>query len=262
MSDHHDELVSAYLDGEATPEEVAQVEGDPALLLQVQNFRNVRLTGLGPVVPAGDVKERHLAAALAEFDSIAPVQQISARTRPERRVRWLSSVAAGALVLAGVGVALQQRGSGGDATDDVASGAADNNANLTETEMSRASDMEMAEEDAPLAESADSVEAGEVESSIAGSAALVAPTLTFAETPDAAEALAEAEGALLVPAAPDGSQFDVSDCSEALDEGDAPTAVVAVEAAGEPLVLYVFGEAGSYRAYLVEPSCEVVDRTP
>ena len=230
MSDHHDELVSAYLDGEATPEEVAQVEGDPALLLQVQNFRNVGLTGLGPVVPAGDVKERHLAAALAEFDSIAPVQQISARTRPERRVRWLSSVAAGALVLAGVGVALQQRGSGRDTTDEVASGAADNDADLAEAETARASEsaFEMEMSDA-LEESADSVEAVEDEPSTAGPAALVAPTLTFAETPDAAEALAAAEGALLVPAAPDGSQFDVRDCSEALDEGDAPTAVVPVD---------------------------------
>ena len=47
--DFLDELASAYLDGEVTPEERAQVEADPELLARVERLRGVR------VLLAGDV---------------------------------------------------------------------------------------------------------------------------------------------------------------------------------------------------------------
>lgn len=267
MSDHYDELVSAYLDGEATPEEVAQVEGDPSLLGRVRAFEQVRLTRLPPVVPSGDVKEQHLAAALAEFDSLAPVHQLSARSRPDRRVRWLSSVAAGALVIVGVGVAVRQGDSGRDASG-VASGAVESDADLAEAATSRASDGAVAIDGAED-ELTDAVEESEEEAAAdedTGGAldldAARAPLLTFPDTPDASVALAEAVEKMLVPASPDGSAFDARGCGEGLIPGEVPTAVVDVEAGDELLVLYVFGEADSYRAYLVAPPCEVVDRTP
>ncbi|MGI9595680.1 MAG: hypothetical protein ACR2QK_05950 [Acidimicrobiales bacterium] len=67
--DELDLLASAYLDGEATSEEVALVERDPGLLARVEQLRSVsgRLTASVPL-PAAELKEQHLAAALAEFD--------------------------------------------------------------------------------------------------------------------------------------------------------------------------------------------------
>lgn len=255
MSDHYDELVSAYLDGEVTPEEAAQVEADASLLGQVRQFERVRLNSLPPVTPPHDLKERHLAAALAEFDSLAPVQQISRRSRPDHRVRWLSSVAAAAVVLAGVGVALQQRSSDSGSDDDFATAEAETDAESGAADVTRSAESDLAMEDAVE-------ESEESSGGAADSATVMAPSVTFAETPGVEEALALAQEMGLVPAAPDGTAVDASGCSEALKAGEALTAVVPIDVAGDSLNLYVYGEIGVYRSYLVLPSCEIVDRTP
>ncbi len=267
MSDHYDELVSAYLDGEATPEEAALVEADASLLRQVRQFESLRLTSLPPVTPARDVKERHLAAALAEFDSLAPVQQISGRSRPDHRVRWLSSVAAAALILAGVGVAFQQRGSDSGSDDDFASAEAEAeaeteaDADSEEAEVTRSADSALAMDEAD--DSGERVEGDEESSGAAAdTGTLMARSLTFAELPDAEEALALAEEMGLVPPAPDGTAFDASGCGEVLAADEAPTAVVRIDVAGDALELYVFGGLGAYRSYLVLPSCEIIDQAP
>lgn len=263
MSDHYDELVSAYLDGEVTPEEAAEVEADASLLTQVQQFERVRLTSLPPVAPAPEIKERHLAAALAEFDSLAPVQQISGRSRPDHRVRWLSSVAAAALVLAGVGIALRQRSSDGGSNDDFASAEAETDAGSEVAEVTRSAGSSLAMEDAVEEESEESADdGGDAAGGAADQTTLMAPLLTFTETPDAEEALALAEEMGLVPPAPDGTAIDATGCGEALAAGDALTAVVPIDVAGDVLDLYVLGEAGAYRSYLVLPSCEIVDQAP
>ena len=66
-----DLLASAYVDGEATPDEVALVERDPELQARVELFRSVQVEddGAGSTPPAGLV-DRHLSAALAEFEAI------------------------------------------------------------------------------------------------------------------------------------------------------------------------------------------------
>ncbi|MEZ5408391.1 MAG: hypothetical protein R2761_10215 [Acidimicrobiales bacterium] len=72
MTDHHDELASAYLDGQASPEEAALVEGDPQLRAEVDALATLveRLqTDEAPVDPG--VRQRHLSAALAAFDQAA-----------------------------------------------------------------------------------------------------------------------------------------------------------------------------------------------
>lgn len=68
-----DELVSAYLDGEATPDERARVEADPELLGRVEVLREVtRQTAMVPP-PLDAVREANLVAALTIFDTeIAP----------------------------------------------------------------------------------------------------------------------------------------------------------------------------------------------
>lgn len=72
-STEQDLLASLYLDGEATPNEVALVEGDPDLMARVNAFRLVQAhVGAPTVVVSPPVKERHLSAALDLFDSTAP----------------------------------------------------------------------------------------------------------------------------------------------------------------------------------------------
>jgi hypothetical protein len=73
--DELDLLASAYLDGEATSEEVAMVERDPELLARfearVEEMRAVS-GQLGSVAgPPPALKEQHLAAAMATFDGLA-----------------------------------------------------------------------------------------------------------------------------------------------------------------------------------------------
>lgn len=64
-----DLLASGYLDGEATPEEVAMIERDPALLARVAELRAAQSAVRAPVPgPSMGLKEDQLAAALAEFD--------------------------------------------------------------------------------------------------------------------------------------------------------------------------------------------------
>lgn len=81
--DDPDELVSAYLDGEATPQEMERVESDPALLARVERFRHItELVGAAVGVDPNH-RDTSVATALAEattpdnLTSIAP-----------RRSRW------------------------------------------------------------------------------------------------------------------------------------------------------------------------------
>ncbi|MEM7273326.1 MAG: hypothetical protein AAF547_09625 [Actinomycetota bacterium] len=69
--DELDALASAYLDGEATPEEVALVERDPALLARVEELRAVGdLVAQPPAGPGDAVRAAQLAAAMAAFDDL------------------------------------------------------------------------------------------------------------------------------------------------------------------------------------------------
>ncbi len=142
-------LASAYLDGDVTADERARVEGDPALLAEVERLRSVRAL-LSDVEPqAISVREAQLATALDIWDRIPEPERTGARrdvtpvgvdpaavagaasvTAPtplsgRRRVsrtsstRWLTGAAAAlVLVLAG-GVALQLTSD--DGTDETSS---------------------------------------------------------------------------------------------------------------------------------------------
>ena len=106
MSDRQlrgDELVSAYLDNEATPAEVAEVEQDGALLARADELRAVRDAVAAPVPPpVTDRREAMLGAALAAADAEA-AEHHRARVVPFHRTRRaLLAVAAAAIVLAAV----------------------------------------------------------------------------------------------------------------------------------------------------------------
>lgn len=131
------ELASAYVDGQASAPERAQVEASPELLALVQSYRTVRASMQAvPPAPAA-ARTAALSAALAEFDGLgattsgetvtplAPVAPV-APPRPnvvpfERRRRWNRVLAAAAAVaIVGVaGVALA--GMFGASSDDSAS---------------------------------------------------------------------------------------------------------------------------------------------
>jgi hypothetical protein len=153
MNDDLTPLASAYLDGDATPDERALVETDPEALAEVDRLRAVRAL-LGDVEPqAISKREEHLAMALDIWDrlperertgtrrdttpvgidaaavagaaSVTAPTPLSGRRRTTRTTstRWLTAAAAGlVLVLAG-GVALQL--SSGGETDQSADESAD-----------------------------------------------------------------------------------------------------------------------------------------
>ena len=84
MNDDLTLLASAYLDGEATPDERARVEADPALLDEVERLRDARATLLDArwfERPGDDAREAAIAAALAAWDASA------SRPSPARRLR-------------------------------------------------------------------------------------------------------------------------------------------------------------------------------
>lgn len=112
-----DELVSAVLDGEASPDEVARVEGDPVLAERLRELRAVATAVAAPVAPhpaLDDLLGRALASAdepPAETPStpVAPdptathtsgVADLGAARRRRERTRRLLAVAAVVAVLA------------------------------------------------------------------------------------------------------------------------------------------------------------------
>lgn len=130
LSDDAIEMVSAYLDGEASASEMERVESDPELLAAVDRLgRTTQLLRAERV--SADVVDRHVAAALDAF----PAPGAGARIvdlGTERRRRWydrvpLGAVAAAAVVIALVGVATQIDSGDSDdtATADVAAEDAD-----------------------------------------------------------------------------------------------------------------------------------------
>lgn len=119
-----DELASAYLDGDVTAAERARVEGNPALLAQVERFRLVADALREPVNPDPARKEQAIAAALGVLDGSVvpfpaggrPLPPPAVRPAGRRPNRWLAVVAAAAIaaVVAVASVAL----TGGDDNDD------------------------------------------------------------------------------------------------------------------------------------------------
>ncbi len=136
-------LASAYLDGEVTAAERAQVESSDDVLAEVERLRQIRaVLGATTEPPAISVREAHLAAALDVWDrmpetersgGVSPTAGVNAAagaaistprpsslsSRRERRsgggsTKWLMGAAAGLAVIAGAGIVLQGLGSGSD----------------------------------------------------------------------------------------------------------------------------------------------------
>lgn len=109
MTDHHTsdpsdlEVASAYLDGEATDQEVARVSADRRLLALVAELAEVR-NRLAVPAPPGVSADDHVAVALAAFDQDAEVPA-GVTSLAERR-RWRGRIPLGAVAAALVLIAL------------------------------------------------------------------------------------------------------------------------------------------------------------
>ncbi len=117
-----DELVSAYLDGEASAVERARVEGDPALLARVEELRAVMGAISAPVAPPDErAREAAIERALAEHPAVGPGRSAAGGSpavvidftadaaRRNRRRTLLVAAAAALLVLMGLPLLLRER---------------------------------------------------------------------------------------------------------------------------------------------------------
>jgi hypothetical protein len=112
MTDPHhpdpDELASAHLDGETSPEEAARVDADPDLRDRVEELRDVQAAVRAPVTTDASRREAAITAALAAFaEDEAPtpavrgtVTPLAPRRSPSPRAAQVLRVAAIVLLVA------------------------------------------------------------------------------------------------------------------------------------------------------------------
>ncbi len=117
VSPSDDELVSSYLDSEATPEEVARVEADPGLLARAEEMRAaIELTATPVQIPELDLA-RIRAAAVATSDTTPVVRDLqaagTARTRRQQVFPRAMAVAAAFLFLGVAVTVIRSIDSGG-----------------------------------------------------------------------------------------------------------------------------------------------------
>ena len=165
MSDgslRRDELVSAHLDGEATPAEIAEVEGDDALLARVEELRAVRDAVAAPAPSlSAEQRDQLISAALGVADAEAGAR-LEAKIVPRHRPQPLFLAVAAAVLLLAAVVSAGLLGSGGSDDADTAAesstmaGSAAPAADMAEADMATADEaMEPAEamaDEAPVAE--------------------------------------------------------------------------------------------------------------
>ncbi|MCP4228079.1 MAG: hypothetical protein GY773_32425 [Actinomycetia bacterium] len=183
MTNDFDALVSAYIDGQATPEEVALIEGDPVLRAEAEALAVVidRVAYELPVPPPG-LRQAQIGTALAAFDQLAPVSEeappagavlgdLATHRAGRRRTAlpqhrggvpaWLGAAAAMLVAVAGIGWVVQAGDSDDESADTFASADQDES-----TESESAADGEamntteaMAEQSQAVAAEADAMEA-------------------------------------------------------------------------------------------------------
>ncbi len=99
-----DEIVSSYIDGEATLDEVVRVQDDPELLAEVQEFEAVAELVSTPVAPLPQIDVDDLIGnALDQSATSGRITDLSAiRSNRLFAPQRLATIAAGVLLLAGV----------------------------------------------------------------------------------------------------------------------------------------------------------------
>ncbi len=159
--DSVDELISRYLDGEATEAEITRVESDPSLLARAESMRAAIEAVAAPVeIPVADL-DRIRAVALAESGTTEQVTDLmaagAARAERLQRRNRIMAVAA-AFVLLAVGVVAVRSLPGVDSDDDASTDAAtsaDADADDGSDDAGDSGDDDMAAESEALATTAD-----------------------------------------------------------------------------------------------------------
>ncbi len=284
------ELVSAYLDGEATDDERARVEGDPALVARVQALAAlVTQVQDVPAAPAGTA-DAHIDAALADLDGTstevvddaADTERVVAFARPEPRPFWqripLGAVAAAVVVLALVG-AVGLAGLAGDGGDDsatadlhVAEDSGDDAADDTATDDAAGGDTAAPTEEASAFEADDEAMDGAASPDAASPDDGDRPR--FATTDELAEALRIDLDRTGEASTTDDADADAGDDSETASSTDDPCQ--AIDALGvdpaavqtlvpavvddQPVTAVVFDDAGDRRLVVLDDAtCEIID---
>jgi negative regulator of sigma E activity len=143
MSDHGiEELLSAVLDGAASAADVERVNSDAELRNQLASLRATQAALVAPTPPDEAVRDRMIAAAIAEYAQLnnppvdsstpgtdtPPVSSLDearrARARKSRRFNRVAMAAASVAVVVG-GVTIVNNSSSNDSSDDSADTAAD-----------------------------------------------------------------------------------------------------------------------------------------
>lgn len=155
-SSDRDELVAAYLDGEATPAERAIVEGDPELMERVAIMSQIVSMVSEPVVPAPpELKRAHIAAALDASATAPNVTSMAAKRKRRFSSSQIAAAAAVVVALFAVPIALSQSGGDDDSTVAAGDGAASTSAESSAVLDDAAGDFDAAAEEEPADEPAD-----------------------------------------------------------------------------------------------------------
>ena len=214
-----DELISSYIDGEATLDEVARIQADPELLARIQEFEAAKdlLSAPVPPLPESDV-DRLIDSALWQSTTSDRITDLSAvramrRFNPQR----LATIAATLVLLAGVVGALIALNNSGTGDEMSASTAGDS---------SEMADESFGDDGDDMAESGDDMADAMPESDMADA---------MPES-DMADAMPESDMADAMPES-DMAEDD-SDMTEPYDSeqsvADDPTAATTTVAAADP----------------------------
>ena len=261
------ELISAYVDGEATDEEVARVEADADLLARADELAALRERLAAPAAPAGLV-DTHVAAALdvMTVDGSAATAASVTSLGEHRARRLLARVpvlaAAAVVVVVAIAGALAARDLGG------------NSSSSDETAAMAVTSTTLATPDAG-GSVFDSNAAGTDEATLAPAPGTARPAFSsmedFAAFVGARDRTAEPEADTATGAAPTttiptaGPPTDPCDAvSVAGVDPAAVDAVVPATVAGRPVTGVVVQTAGDQPRLLVvdDATCTVVDERP
>ena len=227
MSDEQlreDELASAYLDGEAIPAEIAEVEASDALLARVEEFRALRDAVAEPVTPLPqDRQDDLIGAALSVADAeeaARPEAEVVPLQRPRRLLLAMAAVVVLLAAVVGTGLIASR---GGDDFEE--------SATLATAMPESAAAMDTADDAAPAEEEpmADLEMAAEAPMAEEGP---MADLEMAAEAPMAEEeSMADLEMAAEAPMAEEERRSESTEATEATEAAAAATAEAA--AAGE-----------------------------
>jgi len=257
-----DDLVSAVLDDEATEAERARVAADPVLSARLAEFADTAERVGEPVAgQAEDVRDRAIAAAVAERHRRDEVVVAMRRTHRQHNQHLLAVAAAALVVLLAAGFLVAQLGDGDRNSGDTAASGSDDSATdaALESDNTFAAGGGDAEDgdDAAAFDDTATLSLGAVADDDALRNALVAAGAVDRSTLNSQDSGGETTtettigslpGAAPVPGESDDCQIRLEEANPSLD---GRLVKASATFAGDPAVVYVFGTADGGRQVTV-----------